>query len=295
MEGDIPADFLVREIGARRVYVAREHAEALEELGFVDGHPAGRPVATLSGRARHPVYLLPRTEERVLWKRCGRGGFMEPVLRDRYLRVERFFEELRLIAAARSAGISVAETLGLAVSELRSGWRRVEMVHRIVEGAQDLGAALESKAFDGRDRRALLRAVAALLRRFHGHGFLHGDLNVRNILWRSNSARGFEVTLIDLDPTLGLLAAPRATPQRNLLRLFRSYYKGERTGRWRLPIADLCVFVDEYFRSDRAARRQFWRLASRRRQRWEWLPMRRERERSSRGRRAASHPAGLDS
>lgn len=293
MQEEVPDGFVIRERSTRRVYLAESHATDLEALGFVDGTSTHAPVATLHGRLSHQVFVLPGSQVRVLWKRCGRGGLMEPILRDRYLRVDRFFEELRLIRRARDAGLPVAEMLALAVSESTSGWHRVETIYRVVDGAVDVAVALASRTLDPASRRSLLREVAATLRRFHGHGFLHGDLNVKNILWRATPAGGFDVTLIDLDPCTGALSARRATPQRNLLRLFRSYYKGERIGRFRLSVADLYAFVDEYFRADDAATRQFWSVAAGRRQRWEWLPVKRQGRSPLDPRSRSSRPHGI--
>lgn len=265
-----PTGFVLREVGDRRVYMAADWVVALEQLGFADGEASAQPLGALGGRVPHPVYRLPGTDESVLWKHCQRGGFMQHVLADRYRSTARFLRELVLCREARARGVRVADTIGLAIEHTPAGFKRVEMVTRMVDDARDLADALAVAALSAEDRRQLLRAIGTELRRFHGHGFLHGDLNVKNILWRAagrDAAGGYEVYLIDIDPRDERL--PGQSPGHNLLRLYRSYFKGERRGDWQLSLTDLYGFLDAYFGSDRAAARGLWQRGRRRRARWE--------------------------
>ena len=206
---------------------------------------------------------------------------MGPLLGDRHLGVKRFLSELEMGRRAKQQGIAVAETLALAIEGSRGGWKRVEMLTRLVSGARDLEQALLD-SLDGQPLQRLLRAVADELRRFHGLGFVHGDLNLKNILWHSDPtdpAQACAVTLIDLDPgSLTVWASAfkplTASPEKNLLRLFRSYVKGELRGRWQLRAVDLYRFLHCYFWGDRSSTRAFWMRAGKRRASWSRLRFR---------------------
>ena len=67
--------------------------------------------------------------------------------------------------------------------------------------------------------------------------------------------------LIDLDP--GPRTRPSTTPVKNLLRLYRSYLKGESQGRWRLTRIDLYRFAHGYCRGDRTGLLQLTAAARR--------------------------------
>ena len=66
--------------GARVCYLKEEHAESLRALGFESGEATEKPIASTQGRREHPIFALPNTSISVLWKRCRRGGLMEPLL-----------------------------------------------------------------------------------------------------------------------------------------------------------------------------------------------------------------------
>ncbi|MCA8961132.1 MAG: hypothetical protein KDC38_11495 [Planctomycetes bacterium] len=246
--------------GARAVYVRPEHHDAVAALGFLDGEPRSEPVDRRGGRVVYPIYPL-TPDARVIWKHCRRGGWAEPILDDRHFDVTRFVRELELNDAVRRAGLPVAEIIALAVARGRTAWR-VEMLTRVIDGARDLADALRSTSPDDELRVELAEAVATLLRRFHGAGFRHGDLNVKNVLWRRTNSGTIEVTLIDLDP--GRRDRGSETPRHeNLLRLWRSVVKGEWAGRWVLSDRTLLRFLHTYFRGDRAAMEEFRRRAGR--------------------------------
>ncbi len=254
----------------RTVYIREGCRDRVAALGFVAGHAVSAPIEQCGGRVLHDVHqLLDGT--RVLWKTCRRGGLIEPILGDRHFDVRRFFAELRITAQAEARGIRVAPVLALAISPYKNRLhgngatgisKRVEILTAMIDGAADVGDTLVRGTFSTDQRRRLTRAMATELRSFHGAGFHHGDLNLKNILWREREDGSIEVTLIDLDPGAG--PAPAATPRhRNLLRLWRSYLKGERAGRWRVPVTDLYRFAHEYFRADRVAITGFWQRATR--------------------------------
>lgn len=256
----LPSGFVTLRVGNRTIYHVEKLTEALRELGFLDGSARTSPVATVEGRDHHAVHDLPGTTQRVLWKKCGRGGWIEPLLRDRYLTSGRFLKELQITESARTQGISVPRIVAIADTRSKAGWHRIEVLTEMIDGARD-GADLLSPEGSPATRSQVLIEAARVLRRFHGLGFLHGDLNIKNLLWRLDSSQQAKVTLIDLDPGGGSLRPESAI--QNLLRLHRSYWKGVLRGAWHLHSTELYRFVFEYFRGDRASLRDFWRSARR--------------------------------
>lgn len=264
MSTPLPPGYVQRTCGRRTVVVAEELGPAIEALGFVGGAPRVAAEGTATGRIAHPVLRLPEDGRRVLWKRCGRGGWIEPILKDLHLGTDRFLRELALTERARLAGVPVARILALAFHPAGAGWQRAELLSEIVEGARDGAAALTLP--DVSRRRALVLAAARELRRFHGLGFLHGDLNVRNLLWREEAGQP-RITFIDLDPARAPAPSRPTAPLANLLRLARSVERGEREGRWQLSSTDRYRFLREYFRGDRPGLCEFWARAARQRRR----------------------------
>ena len=247
----------------RTCYFHEDLEEALQRLGFLEGSPTEAPLNSVQGRTSHQVYAMPAPESplrRVLWKQCRRGGMVEPVLKDRHWSVRRFLKEMVLTDAARRAGVSVAPTLAVAVVPCGGGWKRVEILCEMIDDADDLEGLLATPTPDRHLRREVIQAVAGELRRFHGSGFSHGDLNVKNVLWRASAeSAGIDVTLIDLDPG----SNTSSSPQGNLLRLYRSYLKGAAAGRWTLTRLELLRFVNTYFAGDRVGMVRFLRRAQR--------------------------------
>lgn len=271
LRGAIPPGFEPVAQGSREALVRSDRRAAIEALGFVEGKPRVAPVDSVVGRARYDVFQLDASGARVIWKQCRRGGLAERVLKDRHWGLGRFLSEVETSARSREAGLSVDEILALAWEPSGAGAVRVEVLTLRLENARDVSDLLGDSAASPALRRAVLAAVATELRRFHGCGFVHGDLNVKNILWQSASD-ACRATLIDLDP------GPRFRPGSfdpkgpigNLLRLWRSYVKGEARGHWHLERTELWRFLDEYFRGDRLGCRQFWLLAQQRRRLYRW-------------------------
>jgi len=272
MSNPLPAGFITSGDDRRRVHLRADLADSIGALGFVSGEARGESTGALTGRLSHRTYEL--GTRAVLWKKCRRGGLAQPVLGDRHFGVRRFLDELALTEAARQAGIRVAEILAVAIERQRAGFE-VELLVTVEPGTADVAQALAELPVER--RVGIVEGVAKELRRFHGSGFLHGDLNVKNILWREDSTEGAEITLIDLDPGSPRRPGSHRTALGNLLRLCRSYFKGECRGQWCMSLTEQYRFLDRYYRGDRSAVQDFWRRATRKRRAQylkysRWLP-----------------------
>jgi 3-deoxy-D-manno-octulosonic acid kinase len=148
-------------------------------LGAVSGgRGAARRVTTPAGRA--------------VLRHYRRGGFVARISEDAYLwRGEdavRSFAELRVLAAARRAGLPVP--MPFAARYARRGLvYRADILVAEIEGAETLGSRLAS-APGAIDWVALGRLIA----RFHSAGIEHVDLNAHNVL-----IAGDGMHLVDFD------------------------------------------------------------------------------------------------
>lgn len=88
--------------------------------------------------------------------------------------------------------------------------------------------------------RAQIRSTGELIHRFHSAGFLHGDLNLMNIMVNSDSKTEAKSLLVDLDPGS---VPPGANRTGNLARLARSYAKIIARGGTRLTAGDRFRFL----------------------------------------------------
>ncbi len=88
--------------------------------------------------------------------------------------------------------------------------------------------------------RTQIRSTGELIHRFHSAGFLHGDLNLMNIMVNADAKAPVKSLLVDLDPGS---VPPGANRTGNLARLARSYAKILNKGGSRLTAGDRFRFL----------------------------------------------------
>ena len=174
-------------------------------------------------------------------RHARRGGLLGPLLGDRYLGAPRVLRELAWSRRLADAGIATPAVLA-------GVWRRTGLVHRAdvaterVAGA-DLAAILFGDAPPaGAARAALLHAVGGLVRRLHAAGFVHPDLQLRNVLVAPGPPPA--AWLLDVESCRASAGAADAT--RNLARFYRSWAKWNRLNGPRLTAADRAAFEAGY-------------------------------------------------
>jgi 3-deoxy-D-manno-octulosonic acid kinase len=170
----------------------------------------------LQGSGRGVVFRFPLGRGSGIVRRCRRGGFLGPVLKDRYLLHNRPLREWRVHTFLFERGLSVPEPLG--VFWTRSGvWFSGSIATREVPG-EELHTLAER---DFETLRPLIEKTGTLIRQMHDLGVYHADLQVGNVI--VDERRG-EVYLIDFDKAHmgGVSSRDRA---RNLLRFRRSCMK----------------------------------------------------------------------
>lgn len=161
-----------------------------------------------------------------LFRRYRHGGILRSITGKWFFSwPPRPFRELSITEELRRRGFPTVEVYAACVGKIAGPFYRGWLVTRQLEGAHDLWAALHSGFCQSVGIEAVLKAVAAAIRRMHREGVYHRDLNLKNILVRSTAA-GVESHVIDFDKAillLGQLPVPMA--EMNLDRLLRSIGK----------------------------------------------------------------------
>ena len=199
--------FRVEDAGGAHVYRREGVGDWLRDglaSGFA-GVPTDRRTPIAGRGGAHFTFESP--EGRVLVRIVRRGGWLS-FMGERLFSASRVFNEVRMLDAARSAGLSVPELLGFSIRGALL--KRVTVVYREIEGSRTLLA-------EAKGGRSIISAAKAA-RDLHAAGILHGDLNARNILLQADRA-----ILIDLDRARPCRQA--AAHRREIARLFRSLAK----------------------------------------------------------------------
>lgn len=201
------------------------------------------------GRAATALAALPGGGVHVVVRRLRHGGWLGPLLGDRYLDAERAARELEATARLRERGAPVPDPVFALALRRGPCWTHA-LATVYEEGAADALAFLASAP--GEER--VLRAAAACgvaLRRFHDAGGRHADLHVKNLLLREARA-GAEVIVIDLDRGAAGPPAEPARRARELGRLWRSLVK--RGIAAQVGQRGVAAFFSSYCAGDRALR-----------------------------------------
>ncbi len=172
------------------------------------------------------------------------GGLLAPVLGDLFWGAPRFYREAELSRAL--AGRKVRTPAVLAGVCYRAGpCHRADVVTAAVEGTDLVELFWGAAPPAGDARAAVLGAIGILVRRLHDAGFVHPDLQLRNLLV-SGAGNAPEAWLLDVDTCRPLKADGDADRARNLDRLYRSWAKWNRLRGERLTDRDRALFSAGY-------------------------------------------------
>jgi len=167
--------------------------------GWALEHSVTLPSGPLTGRGIVPVVALPPTGSRYAVRHLTRGGWLFPLLHDRFLgsaqfRLPRAFRELLASEACRALGIPTPPVRVAAV--YRSGAvHRGDLVTEYLDDTLPLTALLDG---GGTGAIEAMERTGALLRLLADHGIHHPDLNVKNLLFRRGKL-GWDGWVLDLD------------------------------------------------------------------------------------------------
>ena len=202
----------------RAVWFFPESKEILDKSGFLSGQPKLKPVTHFQGRTAHPVFALGENEK-YMWKACLRGGLLSKINRRTFFSLERFNKEMIVSDQLSRSGIAVANLIAFSVTRRGIGYH-IDQFIRIEEDAISIRDLMLKQQLSPTTEQ--VRTIADLILQFHDFGFLHGDLNLMNIMINSDRAANPRALLVDLDPGAIPYNADRIN---NLKRLARSYAK----------------------------------------------------------------------
>lgn len=288
----IPGAYRIERSGGGVLAVLAELQDALADAGFTAD--AERELADSDLAGRRPMGEILLGERRFLVRRFHHGGLLRWLTGRRFADPERPFRELLLSGELTRRGVATPEVVAARARALSPfGWR-LEIVTRRLEQVWDAAEVLE--ALRGGElalsaRRRFFDGLGALVGRLHHLGFLHADLNPRNILLERDLDPGGPAERADPRPRFWILDLDRSrfvdqledgARRANLRRLLRAVWRRERRGRPFLGPADALRFFLAYgealgrpgwrWREDMAAVLQ----GAQRRQRWHRLSWRAE-------------------
>jgi len=216
---------------------------ALEGRGTLFAWAAAQPSREVF-QGRGETYGVTLGSVRAVVRHARRGGLLGPLLGDRFAGRPRFLREIGVAEALRSAGIPTPPLLA-GVAYLGTLWHRADVATERVDG-RDLAAILfGDDAPQGAARAELLRAVGGLVRRLHEAGFVHPDLQLRNVLVATGPG-GATPWLLDVDTCRRVAPGDPGPREANLARFERSWDKWNRLRGPRLTSADRATFEAGY-------------------------------------------------
>ena len=242
-----PRSFSLIKKGEVCLLLRDEYRDLLLRQGIEDIEGFLRKYEPLSrqfkGRTLHPCVPIKEGEWMVV-RRYSHGGLFRTLTQDLYLFGSRSFREVALTEEIRSCGIPTIQPIGAIHRSVFPFFYRAhllslevpsakDLIHYLLEmGPHPLGETLSLK-------RKVTRSAGLLLRQFHGAGFFHRDLQLKNLL-----LAGDQLFLIDFDRSYRKTSLSLRERLKNLLRLDRSVEKWKRKGlsitktdRWRFFLA----------------------------------------------------------
>ena len=233
--------------------VRKDVSSCLETTGLFDADATSiekmEGIMKLGGRGTVYSVPLPSSGRRIVVRCSRRGGFGGALLKDKYWGSRRPFRELAVTEKMRKAGIPVPEMLAVIARRALGPFFTTVIVTRLIENAVNLADFLQECGTDrgciGR-KKAVIDATACLVRRMHDAGFLHADLQAKNILVQQREESN-EIFVVDLDGARHLCSLGNKPREKNLFRLNRSIAK---LGLSNVTRADRLRFLRSYFADD---------------------------------------------
>jgi len=243
----IPLSFSLIKKGQVFILLKEEYKDVLLKQGIDDLKTflkkSSQSSYYLKGRTPHPSIPL-EDGTRMVLRQYSHGGLLRAITGKLYFVGARSFRELALTEEIRSCGISTISSIGAIHHRIlfpfyQAYFLSLEIPRAIdpIQYFQEMGARPTRENLSL--KRNTIRSAGLLIRQFHQAGFLHGDLQLKNIL-----IEGDQLLLIDFDRSYRRPNLSIQEKMRNLLRLNRSAEKRiqeglplTRTDRWRFFLA----------------------------------------------------------
>lgn len=224
--GKVPNGYRETRAGKQTAFVLKGLDSAWDKLILESGWQEIESRSLISG-GRSPVCLFNFNGQRVVVREYLHGGLRETVLRRLFATwPPRPVRELAVAGELKSRGIKVTEVLGVQVSRRWGPFYAGAILTRYVPDSANLWTYLKDFHGEAEARERFLVSVGRFLKRVHGAGVYHGDLNLRNLLVQGSSCGEAEIFLIDLDRSIvRRLPLSKRLARRNLRRFVRSARK----------------------------------------------------------------------
>lgn len=210
-----PAGYVRRRLGERDVVAldsaAGAVADALATQPTLARWAAGRAEREVGG-GRGPVWQVDLGGRPAAIRHYRRGGWMGPLLGDRYFdHPPRPFVELSVSEALLAAGVRTPRVLAAVIAPARPGYR-ADLATEWLSPGLDLEEILRPNLYLAAERTPAIEAAARTIGRAHAAGLDHPDLRPRNLFLRTLGAGGWEAALLDLDRAWIAPAGPGGAP-----------------------------------------------------------------------------------
>ena len=243
MPAALPPEYQTWRLGAASAVVRRDVASAvraaLEQRGSLYAWAEAQP-GREAFAGRGAAYGVTLGGIAAVVRHARRGGLLGPLLGDRYAGVPRHVRELDWSRRLAGAGIRTPPFLA-GITYAAGLAHRADVATARVPGL-DLAGLFFGDAPPGPDvRDATWRAVGRLVRSLHDAGWVHPDLQLRNVLVSGAPPLAW---LLDVESCRD--AAGEAARRRNLERFYRSWAKWNRLRGPRLGAPDRASFEAGY-------------------------------------------------
>lgn len=196
-----PAGYERRRLGDRDVVALRAVADAIADAlagapTLADWAAAGA-TRELSG-GRGAAWMIELGGAPAAVRHYRRGGWMGPVLGDRYLdSPPRPFVELSVSESLREAGVATPRVLAAVVTPAHPGYR-ADIATEWLSPGLDLQEILRPNLYPDKERTAAVEEAGETIGRAHAAGLDHPDLRPRNVFLQPLDG-GWKAALLDLD------------------------------------------------------------------------------------------------
>jgi 3-deoxy-D-manno-octulosonic acid kinase len=181
---------------------------------------------------------------RAVVRHARRGGVLASLLGDFFLGEPRFLNELEVSLKLSAAGVPTPALVAGVAYRAGPGYRADVATER-VDGRDLASLFFGPEPPEGPGREAVLAAVARLVRGLHEAGFVHPDLQLRNVL-AAGSPEAPQAWLLDVDTCRRSPAHDASARRANLARFYRSWRKWNRRQGERLTASDREAFESAY-------------------------------------------------
>jgi 3-deoxy-D-manno-octulosonic acid kinase len=195
---------------------------------------------------RGEAYGVQLGSSRVVVRHARRGGALKGLLGDRYVGAPRFVREIDIAIRLTSSGVATPRVL-VGVMYPRLFVHRADVVTERVDGTDLFTLFFGTNPPQGEARKEIFRAVGTLVRKLHTAGFVHPDLQLRNVLVSTAASRLPPAAwLLDVDTCRSISPRDDNSRRANLARFERSWDKWNTLQGKHLTDDDLAAFMDCY-------------------------------------------------